>query len=245
MKKYIQKYPFVLAFLYLFYILLIGLIIGGSYQYLIMPLVAPLTIIIGIFVWQWQEDVKNQTAKNELYKEKYNEKAQDIFGVYTKYEKSIQNIYRLLNDLKNTFKQNPSRKIEKSKKISIIMSKISNEVNLINEIQIDLYNDVVLFYHLILNKNNSENHQINVYAEAHKLINTLCNYKFISELVSEFVEFYLHDERIQPEKDIALMVEFHKLEPSIESFDFGFSDNPDDIIFTAPRKRFLELTRSI
>lgn len=247
LRQYISKFelkiksnPSLLALIYLVYVVLIGLISGGSYQFLITPLVAPLAILIGIFVWQWQEDVKNQTAKIELYKKKYNEKAEDIFGIYTKYEKSIQNLYRFFTDLRTTFKPDSTRKIDRSKEISIIMSKISNEIKAIDEIQLDLYNDAVLFYHLILNNSDSIKLTINVYSEAYKLMNFLSEYKYISEEISKFADFYQHNEKSEGDKEIDLMTEHHRLSPIIESFDFGFSQDIDKVVFTAPRKRFLE-----
>lgn len=245
MKEFIKKHPFVLAVLYLIYTLSICLVVGSSNQYLVTPLVAPLTILLGIFVWQWQEEEKNSTARNELYKKKYNEKSENIFRIYTKYEKSIQNLYRLFSGLRVVIAQNPYRKIEKSKEISLEIKKISAELKLINEVQLDLYNEIVLFFHFKLNNNCTIDPKNNIYSDAHNLINELVNYKYISEEISKLVESYLHNERSQLDKDMGLISEYFKLLPTIESFDFGQSEDPNKNIYIKPRKRFLELTRAL
>lgn len=244
-KDLFMKNPFILGFIYLFYTLLIGLLSGSDYQYLISPLVTPLTLIIGLIVWQWQENVKNSTARIEMNKKKYNEKAEGIFAIYTKYEKAIQNINRLFTELRSVVGQNPQRKISKSKEIALVMSKISSQVRLVDEIQIDLYNDVILFYYFKSNMNNFGESEKNIYLQANELINNLKDYKYISEKTSNFVDTYLHDEQSQPNKDINLITEYFKLLPTFQAFNFGSPDDEKVIIFTEPRKKFLELTKAI
>lgn len=252
LRQYISKIelkikinPLLLALIYLIYIVLIGFISGGSYQYLITPLVAPLTIIIGIFVWQWQEDVKNKTAKDELFKKKYNEKAEDIFVLYNKYEKGIQNLYRLFSNIKGVYTQNTAKQTDKLKEISLIINKLEKELKLISETQIDLYNDAVLFFHLKSNDHNLKRNEINVYVEANNLLNVLYIYNYIYIEISEFVDHYFKMDFVNTNNYYTLIGKYRSKEKIIESFDFGFSSDSDKVIFTKPRVKFLEITKNI
>lgn len=255
LRQYISKFelkiknnPFLLVLIYLVYIVLIGLISGGSYQYLITPLVAPLTIIIGIFVWQWQEDVKNKTAKNEQYKKKYNEKAEIIFGIYNRYEKSIQNIYSLFNDLDVVLQPRIARVGSKSTEISRVILEMESELNLIKKAQLDLYNEAVLFYHLISNNFESKDlyaSEIDVYSKSYNLLNSLYLYATIHNKISKILLNYKHSERDQIIREESLIEDFYSLKQYFRSFNFGYSSVSKEVIYDAPRKIFIELTKAI
>lgn len=248
MKEYIKKNPKIFILFYLIYMIILALLVGSSNSYLIIAIATPLTIFIGIYVWEWQESIKNEVIKKQLYSKSYNERAEKIFGIYTKYEKSIQNLYRFFTDLHSVLQPKASRIITKPKEISVLIEKMESEIKLLQGLEVDLYNEAVLFYYLVSNKKTFEDTvylEVNVYQEATKLMNTLCNYKFVSEEIAELVENHKYSEKSQHVREEDLISSYYNLKPIINSFNFGDEQNPKEIIYVTPRKKFLDLTKAL
>lgn len=246
MKISVKNAPKIIIVLYVIYVLMIALIAGGEYSFLVQPLIVPITILIGIFVWEWQEGLKNQEAKNQLYIKNYNEKAEKIFGIYTQYERSIQNLYRYFNDLHHTIKPKAFREIAKHKEISVLIEIIDEEVKLIKKFELDLYNEAVLLYYLVSNRKSLEGKGAtdkNIYQQANDLINILTTYKYISNEIGQLIVNYKHSEKFPQDKDTDLIINFYILQPKIESFNFGNTEDRSEIIFVKPREKFIELTK--
>lgn len=248
MKEYIKKNPKVFILIYLFYMIILAFLVGSGNSYLIVAIVAPLSILIGIYVWEWQEGVKNEGVKKQVYNKNYNEKAEKIFSFYTKYEKSIQNLYRFFSELNIVIQPKDVRVISKYKEISFFLEKMEAEIELLRDLEVDLYNEAVLFYYLISNQkqiDNDEALRVNVYKEATDLMNTLCNYIYVYKEIEKLVENFKHSEKSQEFREEALISDYYDLKPIINSFNFGNTLNPNEIIYEAPRKKFLELTKAL
>jgi len=247
MNNFFKKKPIFFIFLYVIYVLTVALITDSEYAFLVQPLTVPLTILIGIFIWEWQESVKNQAAKKQLYVKNYNEKAEKIFGIYTRYEKSIQNLYRYFKDLHFVIQPKDFRVIPKHKEISVLIEKMDGEIKQIEGLEVDLYNEAVLLYYLELNRKTLEKkgyEEINVYQKAHDLTNILCNYKYVSNEIAILIVNHKHSGKSQEDGEMELISNFYELKPIIESFNFGNPEDSKEVIYVKPRQKFLELTQT-
>lgn len=247
MNNFFTNNPKFFILLYVIYVLAVSLIADSKYSFIVQPITIPITILIGIFIWEWQESVKNKIAKKQMYRKSYNEKAEKIFGIYTQYEKSIQNLYRFFNKLDLTLQPKAFRPISKHKEISVFIEKLDEEIKRLQELEVDLYNEAVLFYYLVSNIKIFQEEvcfEINVYQEATNLINILSEYRSISERIAELVDSYQHSESSQQDKEYNLISNFYNLKPFIKSFNFGYPDVSKEIIYDKPRKKFLELTQA-
>lgn len=247
MNNLFKKNPKLFILFYVIYVLIVTFIAGRDYSFIIQPLIVPITILIGIFIWEWQEDVRNKEAKKQTYIKNYNEKAEKVFGIYTQYEKSIQNLYRHYKDLHIAIKPKEFRAIPKHKEISILIEKIDGEIKGLQGLEVDLYNEAVLLYYLVSNNQNNKNidiKEINVYQEAHDLINNLCNYKYVSDEIAKLIFNHQQSDKSQADKEMDLISNFYELKPKIEAFNFGYATDSKEVIYIKPRNKFLELTRA-
>lgn len=247
MNNFFKNNPKLFILLYVAYVLAVTLIAKSEYSFLVQPLTVPITILIGIFIWEWQESVKNKEAKKQLYIKNYNEKAEKIFGIYTQYEKSIQNLYRYFKDLHIAIQPKAFRLIPKHKEISVLIEIMDGEIKKLQGLDVDLYNEAVLLYYLVSNRRTFEKKEfveINVYQEAHDLMNILCNYRYISEEIAKLISNHKHSEKSQETAEMDLITNFYTLKPEIESFNFGNPEDNKEVIYVKPRKRFLELTQT-
>lgn len=241
MKTFLKKNPKLFVLLYVIYVILVALITGNEYSFLVQPLMVPMTILVGIFIWEWQEGLKNDLAKKELYNKNYNEKAEKIFGIYTMYEKCIQNLYRFFTDLDVVLQPQASRTVSKSQAISLLIEKMEAEIKLIQGLEIELYNEAVLFYYLVSKKQPD----VNVYQDATNLKNNLYQFIYVSEKIAKLVETYRYSERSQQDKESDLLLNYYRSKPDINSFNFGYPQDSKEIIYVRPRKKFLELTKPL
>lgn len=246
MNNFFKNNPKFFILLYVIYVLTVTLIAKSEYSFLVQPLTVPITILIGIFIWEWQESVKNKEAKKQLYVKNYNEKAEKIFSIYTRYEKSIQNLYRFFKDLDSVIQPKVIRVIPKHKEISVLIEKMDGEIKKIEGLEVDLYNEAVLLYYLVSNRNTfekKESEKINVYQKAYDLINILCSYKYVSNEIAELIVNHKNSEKSQEAGEMELISNFYKLKPIVESFNFGNKEDGKEVIFVKPRQKFLELTQ--
>lgn len=241
MESFIKKNPKVFIVFYFLYVIILNFLLGKEYSFLTVALVTPLTIFIGIYVWEWQESVKNERTKKELYKKNYNEKAEKIFGIYTRYEKHVQTLYHFFSDMNNVLQAKVSRRVSKSKEISLLIEKMDVEIKFLQELEFDLYNEAVLFYYLV----SKEQSDINVYQDATNLKNNLHQFIYVSKKIAELVETYRYSEKSDPDREVDLIKNYYTLKPIINSFNFGYSQDPKEIIYLRPRTEFLELTKSL
>lgn len=241
MKTFLKNNPKLFVLLYVVYVILVALITGNEYSFLVQPLMVPMTILVGIFIWEWQEGLKNDLAKKEQYNKNHNEKAEKIFGIYTMYEKCIQNLYRFFTDLDITIQPQALRTISKSQAISLLIEKMEAEVKLLQGLEIELYNEAVLFYYLVSKKQPD----VNVYQDATNLKNNLNQFIYVSDRISKLVETYRYSEKSQQDREMDLLQNYYRLKPEINSFNFGNPQDSKEIIYVGPRKKFLELTKPI
>lgn len=241
MKKILKNNPKLFILLYVIYVILIAVITGNEYSFLVQPLMVPITILVGIFIWEWQEGVKKDSAKQEVYEKSLNEKAEKIFFIYTMYEKCIQNLYRYFTDLNAVLQPQALRPVSKSQAISLLIEKMEGEIKLIQGLEIELYNEAVLFYYLVSKKQPD----INVYEDATNLKNNLHQFAFVSEKVAKFLETHRYSEKSGQDKELDLLQNYYKLKPDINSFNFGDPQDSKEIIYVRPRKKFLELTKPL
>lgn len=241
MENFIKKNPKVFIIFYIIYVIILNFLLGKEYSFITVAIVAPLTIFIGIYVWEWQESVKNETAKKELYNKNYNEKAEKIFGIYTRYERHVQTLYHFFSEMNDVLQPKASRTVSKSKEISILIEKMDVEIKLLQGLELDLYNEAVLFYYLV----SKEQSDVNVYQDATNLKNNLHQFKYISEEIAKLIETYRYSEKSGQDKELDLLQNYYRLKPDINSFNFGDPQDSKEIIYVRPRKKFLELTKPL
>lgn len=230
-----QNHPIVLCFIYLVYILIISIVLIHGTKELIAPIVVPSTIIIGMFIWKWQENIK-----------KHNERAELIFKYYNQYEKSIQKIYALTVDLNEIFRVKTYKLVTEFEGIYQIVENMHSEIKKSNDIRLELYNNLVLFFRLKSDGrkfSSAEKRHEYIYSEAVKNLNYLHQYHYITKELSSLITSYKYSGKAEQERELDFQIKWDlKTKNIIQSFNFGFGPESKEVIYLKPRLTFLKLT---
>lgn len=225
LKFFRSKALYLVISLYIAYLVIIFALLANNLSSLIGPLIAPMTLVVGIFIWKWQEDQKNKTARNEEHFKKCRERAEKLFNAYIKYESSIQRLHRVYTDF--------CRCSDDVKKFNFL-SDIGKEITLNKSLQDDVYFESVLYYFLIEKKSKLE-----VYQDATTLNNHFTGFWYFVDNLEKLVDAYNDCKGSESEKRNACKLKLFNISGNIKNLDFGYSEDRNKVIYTKPREKII------
>lgn len=216
---------------YIGYLIVIFTLLANNLSSLVNPLITPMTLVVGIFIWQWQEDQKNKNARSEEYSKKCKERADKLFNSYIKYERSIQKLYRMSQDLRRL------KSVESLKRSQLIVD-VDDELKTNRTLEDDFYFESVLFYSVLSKKS-----KVNIYENASNLNNKCCKFKYLVKKLEELCIAYNDPKNISDhEKTRAYLLASFNVTEAINHLNFDYSEEKSEVVYTAPREEIMKIS---
>lgn len=226
-----SKVLYLVILLYIVYLIIISTLLANNLSFLISPLIAPVTLVAGVFIWQWQENQKNETTRSEEYSKKCKERADQLFHSYIKYERSIQKLYRMSQDLRYL---TAADNLERSK----LIVGIDDELKTNKTLEDDFYFASVLFYSVLSKKS-----KVNIYEKASDLNNKCSSFRYLVEKLEALCIAYNDPKNLGDyEKTRAYLRASFDVTEAINHLNFDYSKEESEVVYTAPREEIMRIS---